>query len=48
MTACCGISTTVHVKCAHDFNKFIDSSYEFDNETYVADSGMKLYCAQCK
>ena len=47
MSACCGTSTTVHVKYVRGFSKRINSSYEFDNETYVANSGMKLYCAQC-
>ena len=48
MTACCGNSKTVHVKCAIKFSRRIDSCYDCFGETYVSDSAMKLYCAQCK
>ena len=48
MTAYCGNSKTVHVKCAIKFRMCIDSCYEFIGETYVPDSAMKLYCTQCK
>ena len=48
MTACCGNSTTVHIKCAMKFSRCTDSCYEFVGESYMLDSVMKLYCAQCK
>ena len=48
MTACCGTSTSVYVGCDIKFSKCVDSCYEFDAKTYVKNSGIKLYCAQCK
>ena len=47
-TACCGTCTTVHVKCAGNFSKYFDSSYEIDNETYGSDLAMTLCFAQHK
>ena len=48
MTAWCGNSKTDHVKCAIEFNRYIDSCYEFVSETYVSESAMTFYRAQCK
>ena len=48
MTACCGASTSVHVGCAIQFIKCLNSCYEFDANTYVTDSTIKLYCTQRK
>ena len=48
ITTCYGTSTIVHTKFATNFSKIIDCSYEFDSETYGADSAMTLYCAQCE
>jgi len=48
MTACCGTSTTVHVRCAMKFSKCLDSCYEFEGKTYVSNSAIKRDCPQCK
>ena len=48
INACYRTSTTVHTKCASNVSKSINYFYEFDIETYGANSAMTLYYAQCK